>query len=422
MVVALLAGACGKKSSEPAAGGKDPGKPAPTAPAPAAPTPAAPTPAAPTAKADKANKAKKPAPAKITKEVRAAYKKHLQAGRTLAKATKWPEALKELEAALAAIPGDDRALAELSYAYMASGDHDKARKAGRAAVRAATEPKIKAAALYNLGRVEESSAPAKAADLYRQSLALRPNATVQKRLAELAGKLSDKPEPLACSKPMAEADVCGCLLKSAGAEGGGEGEGEGEDEGMGGQPTCELEATDVAGFKLARYSLGDLGEEHVAVVGQGKAGWGVVASLAYIYNPGAFGISEDWTLGSVREEKLGDRTIVRIESSKSRQDSDMGIDEIENEDTKELLVCVRDPRGGLPTCPLDVTLEYSYLRDRAGLVEAGDLSDVSDIQTKGLPIKDETKVVVTLGADGIAKVRAERGRPAADVVGDKKLW
>ena len=71
---------------------------------------------------------------------------------------------------------DDRALAELSFAAMSAGEQDLARKAGRQAVLTATEPKIRAAALYNLGRVEEPGDPAKAAALYRASLALRPNA------------------------------------------------------------------------------------------------------------------------------------------------------------------------------------------------------------------------------------------------------
>lgn len=348
-------------------------------------------------------------PAKLTKATRAEYKKRLQAGRTLAKATKWPEALVELEAALAAIPGDDRALAELSYAYMASGDHDKARKAGRAAVLAATEPKIKAAALYNLGRVEEDAAPAKAAALYQESLALRPNKTVEKRLADLATKLPATNEPSACATPMPEAALCDCLRKIVV-----------DNFEPGTEIACALEPTAVKGFQLARYATSDLNEESVSIVAQGPAGWAVVGELAYVYNPGMFGISEEWTLDAVREEPLGDRSIVRFEATKSRSDSDMGLDEMESEESKELVVCVRDPKGGLPTCPLDVTTAYSYVRDRIGLAEDGDLADVSDMRTSGLPIKSETQIDVTLGADGVAKLRVVRGR--ADGVGDKRLW
>lgn len=349
-------------------------------------------------------------PTKISKATRAEYKKRLQAGRTLAKATKWPEALVELEAALAAIPGDDRALAELSYAYMASGDHDKARKAGRAAVLAATEPKIKAAALYNLGRVEESAAPTKAAALYKESLALRPNKTVEKRLADLATKVPSTPEPSACATPMPEAALCDCLRK-----------GVVDNFEPGADIACTLEPTAVKGFQLARYAQSEMNEESISIVAQGPTGWAVVGELAYVYNPGMFGISEDWTLDLVREEPLGDRSIVRFESTKTRQDSDMGLDEMEEEESKELVVCVRDPKGGLPTCPLDVTHSHTYVRDRIGLAEPGDLDDVTELQTPGLPIKSETKIEVTLGADGVAKLRVMRGRVEGDV-GDKRLW
>lgn len=398
-ILALSLVACGKKAEKPA-GGAGSGTGSAVAAATAVDAGAA---AAVDAKAAPAK------PAKLSKATRAEYKKRLQAGRTLAKATKWPEAIAELEAALAAIPGDDRALAELSYAYMASGDHDKARKAGRAAVLAATEPKIKAAALYNLGRVEENTAPAKAAALYQESLVLRPNKTVEKRLADLATKLPAANEPSACATPMTEAALCDCLRKTVA-----------DNFEPGATIACELEPTAVKGFQLARYATSDLNEETISIVAEGAGGWAVVGQLAYVYNPGMFGISEDWSLDLVREEPLGDRSVVRFEATKSRHDSDMGLDEEESEESKELVVCVRDPKGALPTCPLDVTTSYSYVRDRIGLAEDGDLDDVSDMRTSGLPIKSETQIDVTLGADGVAKLRVVRGR--ADDVGDKRLW
>ena len=407
-VLPLALVACGKKASEPAAGsatGTGTGSAAV-----AAPTPAADAGAAAAARAP-ADKPAAPKPAKLSRETRAEYKKRLQAGRKLAQAAKWPEALAELEAALAAIPGDDRALAELSYAYMASGDHGKARQAGRQAVLAATDPKIKAAALYNLGRVEETDAPDKAAALYKESLALRPNKTVEKRLADLATRVTLTPEAPACATPMPEAQVCDCLRKSVA-----------DMFEPGAEIACAIEPTGVDGFATARYAVGTIGEENVDVIARTGAGWAVVGHLAYVYNPGAFGISEEWGLDKVSEEKLGDRTVVRFESTKSRQDSDLGIDEIESESTQNLVVCVRDPKGGLPTCPLDVDVAYTYERDRLGMAEEGDLKEMAEYQTKGLPIKAETRLAVTLGADGVAKVRAERGRADGAAVGDKKLW
>lgn len=352
------------------------------------------------------------APAKraaITREVRAEYKKRLAAGRKLAKAAKWPEAIAELQAALAAIPGDDRALAELSFAAMSAGDRDLARKAGRQAVLVSTEPNVKSAALYNLGRTEETEAPAAAAALYRTSLTLRPNATVEKRLADLVARGNYAPEPLPCAQPAAIDKVCACLNATA----------------VDVDPDvrqCDLAATAVDGFQLARFRTSELGEDRVLLVGKGNAGWAVVADVAYIYNPGAFGISEDWSLDSVAEEKLGTRTVVKVTSKKSRHDSDMGVDEEESEDSTDLVVCVRDPAGGLPTCPLSVRTDYVYDRDRMGLATDEEMADIADELSKDLPIHREVRVSVELKPDGVAAVRAVQGRPDPAALGDKKLW
>jgi tetratricopeptide (TPR) repeat protein len=402
LIIPLALVACGKKSSPPAASsGSSVTAPAPT---PAAGSAAAPTPTPTPAPAANPAAAKgKPAP--LTKEARAEYRKRLQAGRTLAKAAKWPEAIAELEAALVAIPGDDRALSELSFAAMSSGDAAKARTAGRQAVLVATDPKIKAAALYNLGRVEEVAAPAKAAALYKESLALRPNKIVQQRLADLATRGADVAAPLPCATPMAEAALCGCLQATVVDD-------------LEGRGRCEVAPTAVDGFKTITYDTSATGEATVVVVAQVGDRWAVVAPLANIYNPGAFGINEEWTLDKVTEETLGGHAVVRFESSKHRSDTDMGVDEFESEDTKQLLVCVRDAKGGAPRCPVDVVTDYKYERDRLGMAEDGDLDEL----TKGLPIKRQSTVAVTLTAEGVAQVRVTQGRPDGAPVGDLKLW
>ena len=118
-------------------------------------------------------------------------------------------------------------------------------------------------------------------------------------------------------------------------------------------------------------------------------------------------------MDAAKQEPLGDRTIVRFESTHTRTDSDMGIDEIESVTSKYLMVCVRDPKTGAASCPLDVTTEATYERDRLGLDDE-ELADVKDLRTPGLPIRSETTPA------GVAQVRAVRGRP--DGIGDVKLW
>lgn len=45
-----------------------------------------------------------------------------------------------------------------------------------------------------------------------------------------------------------------------------------------------------------------------------------------------------------------------------------------------------------------------------------------EMQTPGLPIRDATKIAMTIGPDGVAKLRAEAGRVDPDRLGDRKLW
>jgi tetratricopeptide (TPR) repeat protein len=357
-----------------------------------------------------AGAAAKPAP--LSREIRAEYKKQLSAGRKAAKAAKWSEAIAAFEAALVAIPGDDRALGELSWAAFSAGDFAKARTSGKASVLGSTDPKIKAASLYNLGRVEEADGklPA-AAVLYKQSLALRDNKIVKARLDALGKDVPLADEPLPCAKPMSEDELCTCLNATT-AE-------------LLDNPddaSCELAPAGVDGFKVATYTVSSMREQQNALVAKQAGGWGVVAFLAYVYNPGAFGINEEWSLDNPVEETIGGHQVVRFTSKKARSDSDMGIDEVESEDTESLVICVRGSGTTPTTCPVDVITSYTYLRDRLGVSDDEDMTDVADLRTKGLPIKSEHKVSVEVGADGVAKIRAVTGKAESSQLGDKKLW
>lgn len=394
----------------------DASPPASPAPAADAKTVAKAEPAASAAKRDDATiaKAAKPAvpskPAPLSKQARADYHKHLEEGRRLAKAEEWAKAIVELEAALAVIPGDDRAMGELSWAAFSSGDHAKARTSAKAAVLAATNPKVKGAALYNLGRAEEALGELSAAKAaYEQSIALRPNEVVQKRLAELGKRVPEVVDPLPCTTPIDSAKVCECLLAAQPPE---------EVDGV--PPECELKPTGVEWFSVARYAMSGYGEENVMLVARGPEGWSVVAQLDYVYNPGAFGIYEEWELASAKERTIGGHTIVELTSHKSRSDSDMGVDEMETEVTDTLVVCVRGDTTTAPRCPLRVMTSYEYQRDVMGLAEDGDV--VKELQTPGLPISRSTKIAVTIGEDGIAKLRAEAGSVDPEQLGDRKVW
>jgi hypothetical protein len=244
--------------------------------------------APPAAKPDKPDK---PAvkPTKISKATRAEYKRRLQAGRTLAKATKWPEAIAELEAALALLPGDDRALAELSFAYMASGDlakartgrarggrrHDRSQAQGGGALqprprrgdrgarsRGGAVPRVAGAPPQRHRR----EAPGWAGHGRRRA---GPRALAVRR----AGRHRRRGLRVLCRPPRPRTSTR-----------------------TGRTPECKLSATTVDGFQTAEYEMSAIGEASVVLIGRGPAGWAVIADLAYVYNPGAFGISEEFTV------------------------------------------------------------------------------------------------------------------------------
>ena len=112
------------------------------------------------------------------------YKAALSRGRQSLASGYYAEAVQGFEAAIRARPDDVVALSELGWAALMSGDATRARTATTTALSRPQAPRLRAATLYNLGRVEEANGNAQAAvNAYRQSLALRQNSEVTGRLA-----------------------------------------------------------------------------------------------------------------------------------------------------------------------------------------------------------------------------------------------
>jgi len=413
-IFALFLGGCPDKG-----GGTDVA-PLQTAPAPLASASSSPTPATSSSAAELPKKKKRPKTREAPPpEKMAQYRKHLTAGRQLAKKSQFPEAIKELDAALAVVPGDAPALTELSFAALKAGELDKAKKAGEDALKRTTSPKLKAMAHYNLGRVaEEQKDPKAAADHYRKSIKLRPSEAVEKRLADLTKKektpaAAAAPEPLPCQTPVAKIeDLCACLAKPA----------PGETE----PRTCEP----VKDAKLGRADLtllevsADLFETNYMLVAKTDKGFAPIHILGTTYNPGAFGIFEEFTLISGAEETAGKTKILRLESQHDRHDSDMGIDEFEGATTKTVTICL-PPQAEKKewSCPLAVPVEYSYTRDRLKLEDFSPDDVTRDLMTKNLPINESWKMDLKLG-DSTAEVKVGAGKPppeATALVGTHKL-
>jgi tetratricopeptide (TPR) repeat protein len=355
--------------------------------------------------------AAKPPP--IAPEQRAAYRRHLAAGRELAGDNKWRDAAVEFEAALEAIPMDGRALSELGWASFQAGDFDRARDVNRKSVLASSEAAVKAASLYNLGRVAEATgAKDDAARHFRESLKLRDNKIVRERLAKLgAAPVEDwriDQTQIPCTEPTTVAKLCSCLEKARAADY------------PSGTFSCDPdidEADSHYGVISTSHGHGDV---YVQLVGKSGAGWSVAAELEYAYNPGAFGIYEELSDDMlVDSREIGGREVLWIEVIKSRSDSDMGIDEEESVESTKLTVCLADKKAGV-RCIFQAPIAERYERDKLGMFEGEDIE-----HTKGLPIKRAGKLKAELGAGGVLTLTLAEGQKTpwlAPYVGRHKIW
>lgn len=341
----------------------------------------------------------------------AAYRKHLAEGRRLASKSSFPEAIKEFEQALEAVPGDAPALLDLGWASFRAGELDKAKKKTEEALTRTTSPQLKGMGHYNLGRIAEEKKEYKdAVDHYQTSLDLRPNEVVEKRLTEVAKKgnitIAPRPaaDPLPCQTPVASiADVCACMIKP--------------------QPedttprTCEqLKDVKVGRDDLAFVDVAvSAFETYTYAVGRGDKGFLPIARVGWEYNPGAFGIFEEFELAPVKEKEAGKTKVVWIEGVRNRHDSDMGIDEYEEETSRLVTVCVA-PAGDVKTwrCPLSMPVDRTHLRDRMGIEGFTPDEETRKLMTKGLPLKSSWALDVKL-LDGKAEVTVASGKPPADV-------
>ncbi|HTJ46685.1 MAG TPA: hypothetical protein VL463_31480 [Kofleriaceae bacterium] len=136
------------------------------------------------------------------------YKAALRRGRQLAHEHDWGGAVASFESAVAAAPGDARALSELGWAALHAGDLDRAVAASTSASTAAgASTRVRAASLYNLGRAKEAKGDRAGAETaYRASLALRSSRTVKRHLRSI-GKGSIAIEaPIAAAASPTDAD------------------------------------------------------------------------------------------------------------------------------------------------------------------------------------------------------------------------
>lgn len=144
------------------------------------------------------------------------YPSQLREGRRLAAKGSWQEAAAAFAAALRAKPDDAAALSELSFAELLLNRMADAESHAKRALDRGDTPSLKAASLYNLGRIAEAQLTSKepetvkkAADYYRQSLKLRPSEEVLSRLFQL----DEAPGVLPCTEPRPFKELLACMKR-----------------------------------------------------------------------------------------------------------------------------------------------------------------------------------------------------------------
>ncbi len=390
-LISLLSFACDKapapeaKQAEaaPAAAPSDAAKPADSKAADAAKQPAEPA-------------TRKPAPAKPTLDEATKLRKRLLAllneGRTLTKNGDYAGGIAKYREALEIDQSDVSVLGELGWAAFRSGDLELAHRTTVQALKFVRDDNNKRGMLlYNLGRIEEDRDNiGDALDHYRDSLAARPNETVEARLAALEAKANqmavagsaggelEGPNGLAAAaglevlgRDLADLAAACKLIETERCE----------DYTMDPDEPCacapELLAAPGADRSWGLVKLGEDGTNMQTAyfpVVQTDKGWTAFAEALYVYNPGAFGIYEEAELlPSSVEPLLGTGTQLVMKFKKMRTDSDMGVNEIEGEDFEALVICARHGTGAY--CTDTLLTAYSFSRDILFEGEDAEMSD-----------------------------------------------
>lgn len=299
-----------------------------------------------------------PAPsAAESKAAAARFNAAVKAGRAASKAGNHAEAIRQLRAAARVDPSNATVLAELGWVLFKAGDLDQAERTSRRALVLTDAPKVQGMLYYNLGRIAEARGQALTREHYRRSLALRENATVRKRLADLGevaptkGSLDAACVSASASFGCGDDDLkCTCVvartLEAPQAAAGGEV----VVDAAGAQNMNTDVLLRAAVLKVDGDGNGILSAELLAVE-TGTGGWQLVGILSHEWTPGVSYIHYTGTLRSIEFMEAhiafgyGQVLVARAENNET--DGDYGENTVEISTREELTVCFADPA---PAC------------------------------------------------------------------------
>lgn len=361
----------------------------------------------------------------LSAEQRRSYKRHVRAGRELTEAGNWAAAIAEFERALGVIPMDARALSELGWAAFQVGDYDRARTANRDSVRLATGPDVRAASLYNLGRITEATGDrAEAEALYKESLALREDPTVRARLESLnpgGPKQHAPPRPASlgtgCGPSRSDDELCACLAGMGEA-------GRAASGATGRVLSCSREPRQIPGVEL--LFAGDDRRERVSLIAEEPRGWTAIARLGEVFHPEAGqGEYKELEIARFDWRLIGERKVLWVETVQTSGRKEAGV--IRSAETRSLTLCVAEGSG--LRCALQVPLTDREETRAAGAEEAsapGAGAPINaSVHASGKAVVRTRRVEVTLSDSGLAKVILVEGikdESLAPLLGEHRVW
>ncbi|MFO0759638.1 MAG: tetratricopeptide repeat protein [Byssovorax sp.] len=327
----------------------------------------------------------------------------LQEGRKKSRAKDFTAALTAFDQALALTPDDVAVLSEVGWAALNAGELDRADKANKRALALVKQPVQRAQILYNAGRVAEAKKDTEAArKAYAESLSLRDNAEVKKRL-DAAGGPPEPMLPCAAGAPTVEA-LCKCLLKPENAP-------MMPDDA---KTVCEVEKTLPLGdarLSVLRYGAEMMGEVVHLLVAKDGSVLRPVAGLGSDYEPGAFGVHNEAHVLGGEAKTFGSRTVIVVKSEQRDFDQNMAGLEICDESNDYESVCALGSGAAPSRC---FTVPVSIAGGCGAGVEP-DPADLDDDTKKSLEEMKKSwshsavKLSWSLGPDGKVEVKKVSG-------------
>jgi tetratricopeptide (TPR) repeat protein len=355
---------------------------------------------------------------------RAAVLRDLEAGRKLARAKDWSGALVVFNRALALAPDDARLLAEVGWAAFQAKDFARADAANQRALAVTKNPSLRAQVLYNAGRVAEARGEKEAAkNDYADSLALRDNAEVKKRLVAVGGVADDTRAPLPCAKGYASAEaMCACFSARK------------DDLMMSGDgaPKCAANkpAPALGDARLAVYLWGNegLGERVYVLTVREGATIRPLVDLGRDYEPGAFGVHNEATVKGGEARTVGGHKVVVVRSEQEDSDLNMAGLEVCSHHAKNETVCALGDTPGATRCTPSIPIEVE-----AGCgpgADPGPSETDPEVLAAVAEIKKNTthaqaKTAWSIGENGKVTVRLVSGAKdlvPTSVLRDHALW